>query len=266
MSGEHARIWFDGDTWHLRDLGSSNGTLINARSVDAGTAHPLSLHDQLQFGDIEETWVLDTIGPPQPMARCGDRLRRGEGGMLSLPDDETPFASIYRSRGTWLLDDGSDVTQVSNGSAAVVAGEVWLLLLSDEVPQTARRPDELSAHLQQLQLVFGVSRDEEYITLSVLGSGMRLELKPRAHLYLLLVLARQRLADAALPQGDQGWVHVEELSRMLRMDELGINLWVHRARKQMGAEGVADAGGVVERRTGTGQLRIGTDRLVIEPS
>lgn len=50
VSGEHAEITFVRDRWWVRDLGSTNGTLVNEERIDGPT--PLHSGDVVQFGRV----------------------------------------------------------------------------------------------------------------------------------------------------------------------------------------------------------------------
>ena len=116
-------------------------------------------------------------------------------------------------------------------------------------------------------LVFRVSQDEEYVELQLRRGAQTVELGARSHHYLLLLLARQRLKDAAAAEGPdtgQGWLHTEELMAMLAVPETHLNVQIFRARKQFLKAGCGSELVPVERRPGAGLLRIGTDRLAIE--
>ncbi len=93
----------------------------------------------------------------------------------------------------------------------------------------------------------------------------RIDLQVRAHHYLLLTLARRRLADrqAGAAAADEGWLRQDDLRAMLRLGEDHLSISIHRARTQLGKAGVADAAAVVERRPGTRLLRIGVAALEV---
>ena len=61
-----------------------------------------------------------------------------------------------------------------------------------------------------------------------------------------------------------GWRDRDELCRMLATDEYRLNVDICRARKQLAAAGLAGAASIVERRPGTGRLRLGAARVKIE--
>jgi hypothetical protein len=63
--------------------------------------------------------------------------------------------------------------------------------------------------LEDVEIGFSVSRDEETVELVVKIGTRAIELGARSHHYTLLVLARQRLEDrdeGELPEAEQGWL------------------------------------------------------------
>ena len=51
LSSEHALLQWDGQTWTIEDLESTNGTRLNGREVDQATA--LDYGDTIQLGHLE---------------------------------------------------------------------------------------------------------------------------------------------------------------------------------------------------------------------
>jgi hypothetical protein len=95
----------------------------------------------------------------------------------------------------------------------------------------------------------------------------RIDLEARAHHYVLLTLARRRLADQADPglsPAEHGWLHQELLLDMLRTDASRLHIDIYRARRQLGQVGVLGAMRLIERRPGTRMLRIGVARLDVQ--
>jgi hypothetical protein len=119
--------------------------------------------------------------------------------------------------------------------------------------------------LQQFTLAFTVSQDEEYVHLSLVSGRVGLDLGARNHNYLLLVLARRRLRDrrAAASEASCGWVDLEAWSHDPSMRSPRLNIDVFRIRRQFAARGVVDARGIIERRTPTRQIRLGTTQVRI---
>jgi hypothetical protein len=120
--------------------------------------------------------------------------------------------------------------------------------------------------MEGIGLVFSVSRDEEYVHLRLTCGGRTLDMGARNHNYLLLTLARRRLADAADGCGDavSGWICQDELKHDPTMASARLNVDVFRIRKQFAACAIVGAARIVERRPRTRQLRIGTGRVLIE--
>jgi hypothetical protein len=125
--------------------------------------------------------------------------------------------------------------------------------------------DSLGLRICQLTLTFDVSRDEETVRLKMQGGGRTTDLGERGHNYLLLTLARRRLADAAAQhaQGSCGWMYPDELARGLQMSRMQLNTEVCRIRKRFAAAGLLDPEGIIERRHAAGQLRIGSPTVSI---
>jgi hypothetical protein len=118
-----------------------------------------------------------------------------------------------------------------------------------------------------LQLRFRVSSDEEHVEVSARLGGVETVVPPRVHHYLLLVLARGRLADLSNnPEATatHGWIQQEQLSKMLRKSPLHINVEIYRARQQFAELGFTGAVKLIERRRDTGELRLGCASLVID--
>jgi hypothetical protein len=119
--------------------------------------------------------------------------------------------------------------------------------------------------IRDLELLFFVSLDEEYVNLRLRYASISFDLACRAHHYLLLTLARERAGDQAsgLPETSRGWVRGEWLARDPSMAPPQLNLHVYRIRRQFAAAGVLDAVHIIERRQSSGQLRIGTTNVSI---
>ena len=115
-----------------------------------------------------------------------------------------------------------------------------------------------------MTLRFEVSRDEEYVRLAARYRGSELDLGSRAHHYTTLALARLRAEDqgsSGLPESSWGWIGSSELIRQLASNETKLSVEICRIRQQFAQLGFADAADVIERRRGTGQLRLGIGLL-----
>ena len=106
-----------------------------------------------------------------------------------------------------------------------------------------------------------MSRNKERVDITVVCPDRDIEFRSRSHHYLLVTLARARLAAAGAPSAERGWLERDELCRMLATDELRLNVEVCRARKQFSALGIQGAASIVDRRMGTGRIRLGVERV-----
>ena len=268
ISGEHAVIWWDGAAWCLRDLGSRNGTLVDGGRLDPHVSTPLREGARLEFGAHPLGWVVESVGPPVPRAHRlsdPDAVVEAEDGMLALPDDDAPEVVVYSDqRVGWILERAGAIREVNDLDVVEVAGADWRLQLPHKVIATDPI-DPATPQLRQLSLRFEVSADEEHVAITaVTERGLEIDLGSRTHHYMLLSLARLRLADAALPEASQGWVHHEDFCHQLRIDRERLNMFVFRARKQLAAADIGDAHGLIERRVDTHQLRIGVGSLSVD--
>lgn len=264
VSGEHALVRWNGGAWELQDLHSRNGTFVNGRPVGSGHRVGLASGAVIGFGR-PDGYVLHEAGAPEPFAvRVGEpgASIEAQGGFLVLPEPARPELTVYRSADGWTIEQAGEVHPVDDGETVHTSAGPWLLHLPENLARTCDIA-ESAPTIAALTLRFCVSRDEEYVELLALHEGRTIDLKARAHHYPLLLLARARLADAALSADQQGWVHQDELLRQLRGDSNRLHIDIYRIRRQLAEAGVADAAQIVARRPGTRQLRIGVSRLEI---
>jgi hypothetical protein len=268
VSSEHAIIRYGTGGWEVKDLGSTNGTRVDGRRLGPGERALLKAGSTVEFGAAEHRFTLADDAPPQLSAFPGDGGPpvSAAGDLLALPSAEAPEATVFSQGGGWVFEAaGADARPVVDGESVQVGGRSWTLVLPQEHGGTVEDL-ALPPHLDDLTLEFAVSRDEEFVTLTLAHPRGRIDLKNRAHHYLLLTLARARQADVPrFPEdpGERGWVYQDDLSRMLGSDDAKIYLEVFRARRQLADAGVMEAARIVERRNTTRQIRIGTERFTI---
>jgi FHA domain len=117
VSSEHASLGWTGAGWAVRDLGSKNGTFVGERRIAVGERIPLLPGDVLTLGAPRPpapAFVLADGGPPTASARHTQtgRVRVASTGLIVLPDDENPRASVVLEHdGSWGLEaQGACVT------------------------------------------------------------------------------------------------------------------------------------------------------------
>jgi FHA domain len=270
VSAQHAALRWTGRRWVLRDLGSRNGTYLNGVRIAAGDEQPVQKGMKLSFGKPgENTLELTDDAPPVVMAVPvgGGEPALLSGELLALPSSDVPEVTIYRaSENLWLIERANAATTpITNLQTFEAGGQTWKFCCAESGGETALATVEHELQVRHLQLRFSVSSDEEFVSLQATCGGRTFDMGTRNHNYLLLVLARHRLQDAAdgLPETSCGWVYQEDVTTGSDSSEPGLNLDVYRIRRQFGAIGVTDAATIIERRPRTRQLRIGAANLTV---
>jgi hypothetical protein len=187
-----------------------------------------------------------------------------EGDMLVVPAGDSPEVVVLRSaRGEWQLESADRLTRIEDGDTFEAGGTFWRFCCPNVIAPTS--PLEQRPSVRDARLRFAVSLDEEHVELGLECQNRRVALGTRSHNYLLLVLARRRLADQAEGLLDSvcGWIYQEDLLRDLSTTHTQLNVDICRIRKHFGALGLKEAAAIVERRIRTKQIRIGVADLVI---
>jgi pSer/pThr/pTyr-binding forkhead associated (FHA) protein len=265
VSNRHAEIrWRDG-CWRIKDLGSLNGTFLNAVRLEPALWQPMARGDKLAFGDLQhEEWLVDNVDEPVPMLvpLDGGSPVSFQDRVAGLPADE-PLVTIWQDGGGlwWLEDEEGNVREVSERGTFDVRGRTWRLSSGSSTSTTALSHELLAT--QQLTLSIRHSLDEEHVEVVAKAGQTTQSLGARSHHYVLLHLARQRLADreAGIAEGSCGWVYQDELIRQLGIDRVQLNVNVFRLRQQLSSLSLKDPAAVVERRVQTRQIRIGVRSL-----
>ncbi len=199
MSWRHASLRWTGQVWELQDLGSLNGTYLDGSRIAAGARVPLRLGARVRFGgDVE--WLLADSDPPGAVAVSLDDSTRitPRDGLIALPDPDHPQLSIYRQfDGSWIAEGPDRVWSPGNEEIVTAGGRRYRFEPGGVVFATASAPTQPTP--ASIAIEFLVSRNEEHVDLIIEHNGRRQELRPRAHTYLLLTLARIRLRDQREP-------------------------------------------------------------------
>jgi hypothetical protein len=268
VSALHAELTWDGRAWHLRDLGSRNGTFLAGQRVPPGQPVELAVGAEIGFGAPEGRYRFVEGSPPRLIAFGPDQTRVAEDDVLCLPSAEECEAMIFRGAGErWVIESPEGTRPIEDAECVVLGGQPFYVHLPGGVQATrdAEAPRPGGAAPDEGIFELRVSRDGEHVDLG-LRLGDRVQpIEARAHAFLLLALARTRLADAAegqLPESEHGWMHREDLMKELAIDDPQLlNLWVYRARQQLAQLKLPGASKIIERREGAGQLRLGLKHL-----
>jgi hypothetical protein len=268
VSAEHAIIRWSGEAWTIQDLGSTNGTYLDGRRATPGERLPVLRSCAVGFGHPAPSFTLVDDSPPGASAESFDGTRLfATRGILALPSGDDPQMTVYQAHDQrWVLESTNELRPAVDQEIVHAGSSLFRLNIPTVLADTSRLDgDEFS--INDVALRFLVSPDEDHVEVELHCRGATVQLPPRAHDYLLLTLARVRIADQKNPtvsSGEAGWVHPDDLIRMLRTNENHLNVAVYRARRQFAETKVAGAAMLIERRPDSRQLRIGVRALVVE--
>jgi hypothetical protein len=267
ISSQHATLHWTESGWKIRDLNSRNGVYLDGHRLTPDQQQVIYAGAHISFGGGRASFTLIEDAAPEPMSRSlnDGHFIAGDAGLLPLPTADHPSATIYRGLdGAWQMESATGKQRVEDGQMVQVDGLSYELHLYEGAAETRDTAGTMLSLLSST-LQFRVSRDREHVALSVVGTRV-IDLGARSHHYPLLLLAQARLNDRknpALGPAEQGWMAVDQLAEQLRTDATYINVGVFRCRKQLAAAGVLGAEQIIERRRGTGQLRLGVKNFEI---
>lgn len=233
VSQIHASIRWNGMEWQLTDF-SRNGTWIDGTRLISGENTRLKEGNVIRFSSIgESAWKLIDLNPPSnvlvPLHGSGPIIRLDR--FYALPNEKKPDISLYISpAGEWVYENENGVTPIKNGDIISHPQGVWQFFYADPVDMTLSKKIA-----KEIKFFFNVSVDEEHVFVKIHVDGNTIDLGERAHHYMLLTLARQRLKDAeeGADTETQGWLETELMADMLGIDPSHLNIQIYRSRKQI---------------------------------
>ena len=262
----HAELRWNGTMWEIRDLDSANGTFVDGRRIEHGERVVLDAGNKIAFGSAVDCYELADDAPPCAAAiGPGGERQFADAELLAIPSPEDPQYTIFQECGRWIAEssDGSRLP-VTSRSSLQVGDQTWRLDLP--VPTNTTLRHEQQVLLRNLALRFLVTRDEEHVEVEFIHRGRATRLPSRVYWYMLLILARTRLDDAAkasISVSEQGWMTAGDLAAGLGIDTNLLYQYICRARKMFSKTGVLDFAEVIERRPGS-LLRVAIGELEVE--
>jgi len=273
VSKRHALVRWDGQHWVARDLGSRNGTFVRAQGSRSSERIPndrgvrLALHDRLLFAEMDEQWSVVNVDEPRTLLTEEGQspdciILLDAAGVVAVPSEDRLRATMHRDRvsGLWMVEEiGSGPRAVNDGEVLVILGRSYRLHVveSTDTAQAERSP--LGPSLADVQLGIHPASDEESAALSFRSERRTFCSERRAHLYLLVHLARRRLGDAHAGKDEAqcGWLSTDAVQEALgyrSAEHLAVD--VFRCRKELKTLDIGNATEVIERGR-RGQMRIG---------
>ncbi len=103
VSGHHCEVYFDGDRYHVKDLGSTNGTRVNNREITESKLRP---KDILQVGSVE--FMFDAspgeVMKDEPEKTTNVEVAPGPAAAPESFGNISPFgARKAESKGLWFV-------------------------------------------------------------------------------------------------------------------------------------------------------------------
>jgi hypothetical protein len=186
--------------------------------------------------------------------------------LVALPQLGEPELFLSKqANGAWVAELGDRVWEPQASEVLTIGARQYRFEPGAPVyATTTGRSQQLTP--AELTLQFSVSRNEEHVEVKIVHGERSIPLRPRAHSYVLLTLARLRVQDQkdeSLEPASQGWVYQDRLLKMLATTPTQLSVDIYRARKQFSEAGVFEAAQIVERRGTTHELRIGVPQLAI---
>lgn len=266
VSKQHAIINWTRRGWSIRDLGSRNGTFVDGRRLEHGEEVVLLADTELRFGR-KERWILDSAAPPALVAETvdeGEPQRVSGEQMLTIVSGEELIASISCDLGgRWILETGETFRVLTPGETFEVGGRRWCF----RAPEIASSTEASTWAPRVTRARIRFSYVNETLKMVRVEVGERVhEFERRGHHQLLLALAelRERDRKQGVDEPEAGWISHVELRELLSVTRNYVNVNVHRVRKQFEDAGFTDAACVIERRRGSGKLRIGIREIEFE--
>jgi len=257
----HAVVRWRNGRWMLTDH-SRNGSFVDGRVLTPGEPHALEVGAEVRLGRGPGfAWRVQDVAEPVDALVPADS--RQPVIVLAphnlLPSSAAPELCIYQaSPGLWMLEQNGETRALKDGDR-VQMGDAGPHRFVAAAPLDDTQVAEIAREPAAPWLVMRLSLDEEHACLEVKDGAARTDLGERSHHYCLATLARRRVADheRGIEPGAQGWLGSAELSRMLGLETVHLNMQIFRAREQLmtALPGAAALSRLIERRRG--ELRIG---------
>lgn len=234
-SRNHAIITWDGESWRIKDV-STNGTLLNQVYINNNIYCELQVGTEIQFGtQANDIWQITDLSAPItgliPLSDDLDFIPLHD--VIVLPCEHADILIYLSEHAEWLCEENGQILCLQPGDKVGYGHQTWQFV--DGRPSTVTAINPNSPPPNDIKFKFTASQNEEHVSLSLVVDNKEFDLGERNHHYLLLLLARQRLADLekGLQPTEQGWVDKDVLINMTGIIEQHINIQIYRFRKQV---------------------------------
>ncbi len=153
-----------------------------------------------------------------------------------LPSVDDPKLFLYSSDGRWICETETYSHWLETGDIVGTPEKQWKFVEAIPLSETEVIDEVCFNESKELTYRFNVSQNEEHVFLKVSLNGEEIDMEERVHHYVLLELARKRLADmnSGVNELEQGWVSRKDFAKMLGLDDTNhLNMQIFRFRKQL---------------------------------
>jgi hypothetical protein len=249
-SRDHARIsWFHGE-WHLRDLGSVQGTFLDGERVAERTEHQLRPGQVVRIAG-EDLVKIVSVEEPRPYARnidTGEERGEADDGGIALPDGALLARDLDSPSGWVLLRDDTSTPWTG-------ADPEWEL----QLPRLSEPTMEPGRSLANVHITFIVPKNlSRPMGLALRFGEEVVQLRPCQPFFPLYLLARART------ERPDGFIERSVLQHQSGLSLKHLDAYLGRARERI-VEALPDARAILELQRGWRRLRVRPDQLTFVP-
>ena len=264
VSKRHATIEWQAPNWILKDT-SKNGTKLNENFIAKQEAVAINVGDVIDLageGDVLLK-VLD-IDEPIPMLVNDSTSKKPItlGPAHLLPNEQQPEIALWLcpDRSQWFSDDlstGLETGPYTHGDTINIGPESWAFLLpkGNEANDMAR--PQLT-NIEDVVFRFNIEKSTNNINLTLVESGLEIDLGERAHYSLLVLLLKHTKGS--------GWVASQQILDTLSLNTKALNLRLFELRKQL-ASVLPSASGhstLIEKKSGALRTNIKNFKIIAD--
>jgi len=98
VSGEHCRIWHKPEGWYIKDIGSTNGTLLDGAVLTPDLEYPLPRNARVKLGTVMIELEWNDLPSPPPFSSFPIVLlsRQEETSTINQKTLHTAFSKLYK--------------------------------------------------------------------------------------------------------------------------------------------------------------------------
>src|SRR5688572_12198448 len=225
VSAQHARVSYFDEAWHIRDLGSKNGTFVDGHRVEAGPWRRLDAGARVELGGAPAFRVTD-LRPPTMHARNEDGvIVLPVDGVLALPSSDAPELLIFQAEEGYVLERDGQEQPVTDGGVIEAGGQIWRVFIGGPDPDLFEtQPTTPARDLRSTRFVFTEATDLSLVRLNIACDEGQTSISGRSFILVLLHLARARLEDRArgVEERECGWRPRQGVLTSLKVDRKSV--------------------------------------------